>query len=264
MGGIVMLKKCGSEDKGILTGYLSQEKEYNTFLLADVNTYGFDTDCQDVWMEWEEGRCTGVFLRFYTNLLVYTQERELNAGSLDFILKNYEIIVIMGKSSLLAPMEAKLEKEYRCCQKQLYRLGSRELLKTEFREVSQAGGADVDDVFAFLGSIQEISGLYTSKDMIRDRIANNDGIHLIIRKDGRIIAHGNSTTGSEHTIMIGGVATEPAYRRQGYASCVVSALCAHILAQGKTPCLFTGEGADALFTGLGFEKLGGWTTLERI
>ena len=45
---------------------------------------------------------------------------------------------------------------------------------------------------------------------------------------------------------------------------LIHILCAHILAQGKTPCLFTGEGADALFTGLGFEKLGGWTTLERI
>ena len=101
-----MLKKCGSEDKGILTGYLSQEKEYNTFLLADVNTYGFDTDCQDVWMEWEEGRCTGVFLRFYTNLLVYTQERELNAGSLDFILKNYEIIELsILKGCLYAIMD---------------------------------------------------------------------------------------------------------------------------------------------------------------
>ncbi|MBU9739690.1 GNAT family N-acetyltransferase [Diplocloster agilis] len=259
-----MLKKCGSEDKGILTGYLSKEKEYNTFLLADVNAYGFDADCQDVWMDWEEGRCTGVFLRFYTNLLVYTQEKELNAASLDFILKNHEILVIMGKSSLFAPLETKLEKEYRCCQKQLYRLESRELLKPHCPEVTQAGVADVDEVFAFLGSIKEISGLYTSKEMIRDRIANQDGIHLMIRKDGRMISHGNSTTGSEHTIMIGGVATEPAYRRQGYASCVVSALCEYILNQGKTPCLFTGEGADALFAGLGFEKLGGWTTLERI
>ena len=46
-----MLKKCTAEDETVLKEYLMKEKEYNTFLLADIAAYGFDNPCQDVWME---------------------------------------------------------------------------------------------------------------------------------------------------------------------------------------------------------------------
>ncbi|HJA66134.1 hypothetical protein B5F07_07350 [Lachnoclostridium sp. An169] len=272
-----MLKKCGNRDEQMLTEYLGAEKEYNTFLLADLKTYGFDSECQDVWMDWEDGRCTCVYLRFYNNLLVYSREGALNPESMEYILKNCQIFVIMGKSGLLSEMGAVFGDRYKSSSKQLYRLGTREnLCGTDRRErqqesadheehcsVVQAGLEDVDDIYEFLGSIPQIRGLYRSKDMIRDRIASRDGTHLIIRRGSRIVSHGNSTTGSDDTVMIGGVATDPAHRRNGYASMVVSRLAEMILEQGKIPCLFSGEGAHAFFERLGFESLGGWMTLER-
>ena len=35
-----MLKKCTAEDETVLKEYLMKEKEYNTFLLADIAAYG--------------------------------------------------------------------------------------------------------------------------------------------------------------------------------------------------------------------------------
>ena len=73
-----MLKKCVTDDLQQLLEYLHDEKEYNTFLIADINGYGFESDCQDVWMDVEGEECKGVYLRFYSNLLVYSKEDTLN------------------------------------------------------------------------------------------------------------------------------------------------------------------------------------------
>lgn len=259
-----MLIRCREKDTPILMEYLAPEKEYNTFLMADLKAYGFDSEFQDVWMDQaENGECRGIYLRFYTNLLVYSREGEMNPDALAALLKKDEISVIMGKSSLFSEQIRQETKDYQRHQKQMYRLGTKEWLINPFVPVIQAEAGDVDDIFQFLGGIDEIKGLYTSKDMIRDRITSGDGIHLMIREGDRVIAHGNSTTGSPFTTMIGGVATAPEYRRKGYASCVVSALAEYITSQGKTPCLFADDTAAPLFVKLGFEQLGGWTTLER-
>ena len=265
-----MLKKCTDGEKTLLLDYLSEEKEYNTFLIADLKTYGFDSSCQDVWMDWEKERCTCVYLRFYNNLLIYSRTGTADPESLDYILKNFQIFVIMGKSSVLWEMREILGNRYQGSSKQLYRLGAKEKLrqgKAEEKDggeiMMRAGLEDVDEIYEFLGSIPQIRGLYRSREIIRDRIARQEGTHLIIRRDGRIVSHANSTTGSDDTVMIGGVATDPSHRGRGYATQVVSGLAELILEQGKIPCLFSGEGAHAFFDRLGFERLGGWMTLER-
>lgn len=258
-----MLKRCTDREREVLYAYLKGEKEYNTFLLADIKKYGFDKECQDVWMDVENGVCTGVYLRFYTNLLVYSKDDRLSHEGMDYILKNYPIFVIMGKSSLLSGTAEQIGLNYRCSSKRLYSLESREYLCRNCGEAVRARVSDVDEIFEFLGSIPQIRGLYTSKEMIRDRIAGEDGIHLLIRREGRIVSHGNSTTGADDTVMIGGVATAPGYRRKGYAACVVSALADMIAAEGKTPCLFADGEAHGFFDRLGFRCLGEWMTLER-
>lgn len=258
-----MLRKCTAEDENVLKEYLMKEKEYNTFLLADIAAYGFDNPCQDVWMETNEGVCEGIYLRFYTNLLVYCQNEGVKQASLETILKKFPVFVIMGKSSTLKNISKFQAEEYDCSERQLFRLQTTARLQNTVHDVLQAEEKDVDDIFDFLGNIPQIRALYTSKEMIRDRIISGDGVHLFMRDGKTIISHGNSTTEAEQTVMIGGVATNEMYRKKGYASCVVSALCGYILSRGKTPCLFAEKNLAPFFEGLGFESLGGWSTLER-
>lgn len=258
-----MLKKCTAEDENVLKEYLAEEKEYNTFLLADIAAYGFDNPCQDVWMEANDGVCEGIYLRFYTNLLVYSRKEGVKQANVKTILKKFPVSVIMGKSSTLKDIRKFLSKEYDCSEKQLFRLRTTEKLQNTVPDVLQAEEKDIDDIFKFLGDIPQIRALYTSKEMIRDRIISGDGVHLFIRDDKTIISHGNSTTEAEQTVMIGGIATNEMYRKKGYASCVVSALCNDILSRGKTPCLFAEDEHAPFFESLGFESLGGWSTLER-
>ena len=129
----------------------------------------------------------------------------------------------------------------------------------------RAEPADAGRIHRFLQSLPEFTSLYASGEMIADRIRNNDGIHLMLERDGEIVSHGNSTAGAGRTVMLGGVGTAPAFRGRGYASEIVSALSRAVLAEGKKPCVFCGRGPEEnLFDRLGFRTVGGWATLEAV
>ena len=92
--------------------------------------------------------------------------------------------------------------------------------------------------------------------MIVDRIENCGVHYIIIRRDGKIIAHANSAAQCEATTMIGGVSTcTKGKRGQGLGGQVVSRLCRDILAKGKTPCLFSIRGEEHnLYHRISFQK----------
>lgn len=256
-----MVKECGSQDRPALLAYLKQEPVYNTFMLADIVDFGFDEKFQTVYMDIEEEECQGVYLCFYQNLLLYSKNGNINISFLKQLLSEYIPDVVMGKIKDVKAVQRILS-DYRLEARGLYLLCDPGSLMEENTGIQQASGEDVDDIFAFLQSIPEMRSLYASKQMIEDRIRRNCGIHYLIRENGRIIAHANSTAECEETTMIGGVAVESAARGKKLASQVVSALCRQILAKGKLPCLFCSRGEEHnLYYRIGFRYMGEWATL---
>ncbi len=256
-----MVKVCGAQDRPALLAYLKQEPVYNTFMLADIADFGFDEKFQTVYMDVEEGVCRGVYLCFYQNLLLYSKDGEVNLPFLKQLLTDYVPDVVMGRIKNVKAVQ-QIISDYRLEARGLYLLCEPDSLAEDPAEIQQASVEDVDDIFAFLQSIPELRSLYASKQMIEDRISRNCGIHYLIRENGRIIAHANSTAECEETTMIGGVAVEPLARGKKLASQVVSALCRQILANGKLPCLFCSREEDHnLYTRIGFRYVGEWATL---
>ncbi len=258
-----MVRECTEKDKEQLLAYLKEEAVYNTFLLADIEDFGFEETFQTVYMDEEQGEIKGVYLCFYQNFLLYCRENEVNISFLEQLFSNYEPDVVMGKTQTVQIVQRILT-EHVLESRGLYLFSDPSCLETDNSEIYAAGPEDVDDIFAFLQSIDELRHLYTSKQMIADRIEKNCGVHYIIRKNGEIIAHANSAAQCEATTMIGGVSTAPDERGKGLGGQVVSRLCRDILAKGKTPCLFSVQGEEHnLYHRIGFQKIGEWGTLTK-
>lgn len=258
-----MVRKCTEQDRALLMEYLRQEAVYNTFLLADIADFGFEESFQTVYLEEEQGRIHGVYLCFYQNFLLYCKENEVNAVFLRQLFADYTPDVIMGNTEDVRKVQ-KILPDYTMESRGLYQFCHPEELADETAEILKAVPEDVDDIFAFLQSIPELRPLYTSKQMIADRIGKNVGIHYIVREDGKIIAHANSAAESEFTTMIGGVSTKKSHRGRGLAGQIVSKLCRDIQAKGKQPTLFSIRGEeDNLYSRIGFRKIGEWGTLTR-
>lgn len=262
-----MVRKCTIEDQEILLEYLNRDAVSNTFILADIHDFGFDREFQTVYADIENGICSGVYLLFYRNLLISCGEDKADAVFLERLFEQQAPDVVMGKESCVRIVH-ELFDGYRMESRQIYVMDGKEWFPEEPDLAglcaAEAGMEDVDDIFDFLSGIEELKNLYTSKEMIRDRIREKAGKHCLIRKDGRIIAHVNSAARSRQHVMIGGVGVAADFRGKHLAGYLVSRLCREILSQGRKPCLFSSRGQEHnLYVRLGFRPAGSWATLER-
>ena len=256
-----MVIRCGEDMREELLEYLRGEPVYNTFLLADISNFGFDMEFQNVYAQVEEDRIHGVYLTFYQNLIVYSQENRMDADFLKELFGKWTPAVVMGRSADVKQV-AEVLPGYRLEERPLYLLKDSSRLEPDNVCDIQAVPGDEEKLFEFLMEIPQMRTLYGSKEMIGDRLKNGDGVHYYREVDGRVVAQANSAARSESTVMIGGVATAPEQRGNRIASALVSRICRDILKEGKTPCLFSEREEDHnLYTRLGFQKIGMWATL---
>ncbi len=255
-----MFQLCTQKDNEVLLQYLSQDVILHTFLIADIEQYGFDKPYQQVYMDGDETNpCTAVALRYYSNLIISG-----NAHTMDFkalsTLCTPNITNVMGEDCLLDGLEFHLP-AYTHQRKTLFTLTQGDTLRLS-TQAKRATLADVDDIYTFLMTIDEIKHLYAQKQMIANRIATGEGAHFVIRKDGKVIAHCNSAAGTDATSMIGGLAVAPAYRHQGLGREILETVCNDILQHKKTPCLFDkAQGEDGLVRQVGFCPYKRWGML---
>lgn len=258
-----MIVKCEDIHLEQLKEFLKKEAIYNTFILADIDCYGFDKPFQQIYMGVDsEEKCQFVYLKFHNNLILSGETKSLNVEWVDSILKQ-GITVVMGKDNLIQKIDERHSKNYRYTTKHMYVLGDKEKLMTTDGSIKKAIISDVDAIHRFLMSIEVFKNMYSSKEMIINRIKHKEGIHVYIEKDGEIIAHGNSAATSEFATMIGGVATAPTFRNKQLATKVVSFLSKEIIAGNRQPCLFSErKESESFMKNIGFVELGKWGTLE--
>lgn len=259
-----MLRQCKEMDRDILDAFLNEEYLYNTFILSDIEHYGFGNDFQTVYASFDENdNCRFVYLIFHNIMILAGQTEHLNPTDLTDILDD-NTDIIMGKASLIAKVNTYVSEDYDYAEKSILTLTDDRLLLDTDEPAVTAEEADAEKIHTFLNSVKEFKGMYTSLDMIRKRLTGNEGHHIFYAIDDEIIAHGNTAATTENSCFIGGLATAPAHQNQRYAKHIVSQLSRESLDKGITPCLLTAyHGGSDLFESLGFKQLGSWATLNK-
>lgn len=284
-----MFRKCNENDYSVLMDYLKKEQILNTFIISDLDNYGFDKEYQVTYMDTDEkGACTAVALIFHNNLIISGSSETMDYSFLATLLTE-KINNVMGQGELVEAFNSYLA-EVECSQitcnskshtkpdgslsnnevsstrnyieKTMYTLDKG--LKLQACDgVQLATLEDVDAIHDFIMRIPEISFLYKEKSMIINRMETGEGVHLFIKEKGEIVAHTNSAAGTDISSMMGGVAVAPEFRNQGYGKRVVSAVANYVLNQKKVACLFSkSEEENNLFTELGFVAYKKWGTLS--
>lgn len=256
--GGTMIKKCREEDRKMLKDYLNQKPVYHTFLLSDLDRYGFDKDYQTIYMQEENGDCVGVFLKYFNNFILAGDEEKLDYEKIAG-LATEEITTVMGKADIVRNTVKYVGRQVHMTYNNLYiHRGSEEQALKEHK-VRFADSDDVDRIYEFLMSFEEMKNLYSEKKMIENRINSGEGVHAVIEEGGRIAAHGNSAASADLTCMMGGICVKEEYRGKGYAKDIIRSLCREIHSQGKIPCIFAPEEPSySIFQELGFEIYGRW------
>jgi predicted GNAT family acetyltransferase len=259
-------KLCNREIPQVLD-YISEEREMNLFLEGDIEQYGLDGPIVELFAFSKPWDC--ILLRYFQNYVIYSKNEFYKAEDVVNFLKGKKVQVISGKESLLKPLspyypETKIQGTYLC------RCESNSAIQPacSYKEIRRLTGEDAQPLAGLYQTIKEFSKPYIEhenekiQELKECLAAANLGYCLY--EGPLLVSAGYSTAKSKSGAMVVGVATREGYRKKGYATEIVSAICKESFASGLSfLCLFyDNPKAGEIYRKIGFKEMGRWGMLK--
>ncbi|HET7578367.1 MAG TPA: GNAT family N-acetyltransferase [Bacillales bacterium] len=258
-----MIRKLTEKDHEKVMAFLSDEAAFNLFIIGDIENFGYDSDFQEIWAEFDgEGGIQAVCLRYYQNFLVYAKGDFDAAVFADIMLQGAGPDVVQGKVDVMTRFD-QLPGISFGKQRSMFFAELKDTAQLDEPEIparfKKAGVEDVDRLLGLRSQIAEFTITASSRDSLVRGIESGAGRTFFIEENGEIFASASTTAENTYSAMVVGVATRPDSRRKGYASLCMSALCREVLDEGKTLCLFyDNPEAGTIYKRLGFRDIGMW------
>ncbi|MBC1483122.1 GNAT family N-acetyltransferase [Listeria sp. FSL L7-1509] len=255
-----MIRKLTVSDNEEVMALLKVEATLNLFIIGDIENFGYDSDVQNLWGEFDPtGNLHAVLLRFDKFYLPYSKDANFDAKAFSEIIakdKKYEISGISRVTQVLEPFLPKLAKRrqdtYFCECEHVNRISVNQDVI-----VRTAAPEDVAAIIKMRTNINEFGTREENEELIIRQIKQGVKRIYYIEQNQEIVAVAETSAENSFSAMITGVATRSKYRQKGFASTLLKKLCCDVLAEGKKPCLFYDNPvAGEIYHRLGFEHTG--------
>lgn len=253
-----MIQLLDKNHNSILNEFLIKEKSYNAFILGDVYNFGYDSDFQSIWGEFDNSDSTlkAVLLRYHRSFIFYGSTDSDFEGFHNIINAHTYDVVSGSKDSLLG-----LEK-YFLSHKKL-EMDFSELAGKEFGEVSEeiyeATLDDAEEIYRLRDSIIEFKDTPLDMEMIKNSIKGKGNKIYFIRKGSKVVCTVETTAESNDSVVIVGACTHKDYRKQGLLTNCLKKIGNSMFKKKKSLILFyDNPEAAKVYTNLGFKPIGKW------
>lgn len=267
-----MIRKLTKNDHAQLMELVLPQASINLFIIGDVEMYGYDTDFQELWGDFEEqGQLRGVLLRYYDSFIVYGHENYDVPGFVQLIQNYPAQPTISGESSILMPLRPFFADSHQVkdtyfaeCRVDTLKIADNADL---LAQVQQATVADAPSIAELLFTIDEFE-MKKNLDFddyvkrIIKRYNDKAGRDYFIAVDGNVVSSASTTAENSKSAMLVGVCTAPDYRMQGYTTAILSKLLPALFTEKESVCLFyDNPQAGKIYKRSGFVDIGIWTML---
>ena len=264
------MKKLTEQDRQRVLDYIAREPEYNLFILGDVESFGFGHPDLELFAQEGEGEWACLLLRYLDNYVLYSPTGRFDREEVARQMNAAPFNVLSGKSQVVDTMapyfpRRQLRHTYLARLDHLPRWD--QPLPPQVH-ISQLGPEHAPDMVGLYLQIDEFAPIYRGREeQATQEIRLNllgGGRSFGAFTGGKLAAIASTTAEAAIGAMVGGVATLPAFRRQGLASSLIARLCTYCLSGGmQFLCLFyDNPAAGRIYRRLGFEEMGRYTMLE--
>ncbi|MBN1517864.1 GNAT family N-acetyltransferase [Candidatus Sumerlaeota bacterium] len=237
----------------------------NLFMLGDMENFGFEHECVEFRGDFNgANNIRAALLRFFEDFLFYARGDFDLSGVLE-VMRQANPRRLAGKAGLIDVFAQHLDYDQRqeltiTAMEGEPRIGNPALIE----RACLAARSDLPQIHELYSQIEEFKHT-PSLEQMEQRFDTN-AIRKIfkIEENGRIVSVAQSTAECAYGAMIVGVATLPEWRKRGYATACMAALCRALHDEGKRACLFyDNPSAGRIYHGLGFREFGRWLLLSR-
>lgn len=271
-----MIRKAEDGELESLLVWLSHEEPLNLPIIGDLMRHGLSDGFLEVWVQ-PDGTGTVVALvrRFFEHYAVYAVPGA-DLEEIGFFLRFSDPASVAGRRETIEALTEALEGYWREDVQSMVLPGVGRLepdvdpavMAGMGLSIGRAGPEDADVLGALIFATDAFRRNYHAASEvaagIRSRMRSGGVRHVVVRQDGRIVSHANTTAETTGFALVSGVTTAADAQRRGHAARLVSHLCRELLGEGRIPCLFAkSPGALAMYEKLGFVKTGDYVTLRR-
>ncbi|TDV24417.1 hypothetical protein BCF59_0382 [Mycoplasmopsis mustelae] len=235
------------------------------FLISDIEQYGLKKDSDILtFVVYDEQKIKGIFLKFYSNLVILFDDFKLNFDEFKYLLERYQIenlIIDQNFYDYCKKHKYLNILGYKITPQQIAKLDITAFneIKTNYKNISQKIQLqDLPDIIQSRRQISEFQGVSTQSlnlNYLINEFQNGYYQAFIVRKDRKVVSHSSTSAKNNKVAMLGGIFTLNEYRRSGYAQDCVISLCDDLLKKDLIPILFfSNPSAGKMYYKLGFKN----------
>lgn len=250
-----MIIRCNESNREEILAYVKQDVVMNLFIIGDIESYGFDSQFQTVFMDREYDRIRTVYLVYRRNLVICSAEGIVDQVFVEKLIREYELTDINGDYMVIRQLSLGDFKMDQCKIAVLDGLGE--------KIDSQAVELEIGDLAAMVADSQRIFNRKMDLEQEKENFENGTSRYYGCKVAGQLVSSARTSAHCDGAAMIIGVYTIEEYRNQGYGMATVYRLCHDFLKQGKKLCLFYNDPfAARLYHRLGFKDHGDYGLLR--
>ncbi len=267
-----MIRRLCAKDNEQILKFLEKEKEFNLFIIGDIENHGYDKDFMSVYGEYDGEDIVSCVLFYRDSVVYYTIKNESSKEVIDLI-NAFDYKVINGKEEVIDQIKEFVD-YYKCRDDYFVKISELKVdSETDYTVKKAASVDELTRIFEMLSTIDEFRykdaddymfNQFISSNMYKLEADTTDSVYYIENKDGSIITTASTAASNTYSTMIVGVATNKVERGKGLATKIIYEISKEYLGKGKTLCLFyDNPKAGSIYRRVGFEDVGKWTMLNR-
>ncbi len=262
-----MIKKLGAEFANKILDYVIDEKEYNLYIISNIEKVGFEKEYLTYYGDLdEEDNLKGIMVKFFNIYTIYTKDECWDKNGFIDILNNSELGMIIGKEKFVQELiRSGLEVEeyeghYYATMREKKNDGVNGQDNRGADKLEKVTACMVEEVVGLREAIPEfMQGSGNFGKILREGISNGTTRAYCIREWGKMVAFAQTSAENSQLAMITSVMTHTEHRKKGYASLCVEKLCDDLIEEGRSLCLYyVNNNAGKIYRKIGFEEIGKW------
>lgn len=262
-----MIRRLSKNDHESVMELIGNKPAENLFIISDIEAYGYESDIQDIWGQFQNGKLIAILLRYNQNYIPYSEQQYDLKGFAEIINSNPNRIEISGLKHLIEPLQSFINREVRQSNETFYAKCTAlryKVNKEIIRKVSHLKPSEYRENIEMLALIPEFAmSNFSVASRERAEKYKTGRTYLVRNEQGIMAASASSTAENSQSAMIVGVGTRPGFERRGFATLCMEKLCSELLAEGKSLCLFySNPVAGNIYKRIGFKDIGLWKMIR--
>ncbi len=241
------MRRAVQQDQAAILEYLKKSVAECIYMYIDILNYGVVSENMAVWLQEQDGQIELVVMKYFDSFQVYSHRRAIDVGPVLALLQEYPVTMVSARRDIIEQLEgvcsgyhavygAVFDVSY--LRRTFWAMGG---TKPCALKVTEAVEDDAAEIAELLCSDDTFRVNYKEEDLARqlaERIRTHTGRSVIIRMDGRIVAHDATFAEAEGVAVVSGLVIRPEYRGLGCYEALVSYLGDQLVNEGKIPYAF--------------------------